>query len=446
MSPVSIRRVVVSTQLTLLRRWSIAAVAAVIWAATVNAQEQVPISSEIVKENGKFTLLRGGQPYIVKGAGGVWIEYSTIAERGGNSVRTWGIDHAQARLDAAHRNGLTVSLNLPIVSERFGMDYDNPIAVISQLARVRIIVERYKNHPALLAWIIGNELNYASTNIKVYDAVNQISELIHSLDPNHLTTTTLTAVEPEYMEQVLERVPDLDFISIQMYGAIAIMERFARESLPDVPFMITEWGPLGHWEVGNTRWGAPIEQTSTEKAKRILDTYEDILRPLEGHSLGSYVFLWGQKQERTSTWYSMYLYSGESTESVDAMHKAWTGEWPANRAPTINRMRLHNKRAQQSITLDAGKKYRAVVRAKDPDDDPLSYYWAVREESSSHAEGGDAEADLPELNGLLEAFHGEEVVLLAPRVEGAYRLFVEVFDDQGHAAHANIPFYVSKPQ
>lgn len=415
-------------------------------ATTINARELTPIKAEIVEKDGKFTLLRGGKPYLVKGAGVVWIEYSTIAERGGNSVRTWGIDHAQARLDAAHRNGLTVSLNLPIVSERFGMNYDNEIDVVSQLARARIIVDRYKNHPALLAWIIGNELNYASTNIKVYDAVNQISQLVHQLDPNHLTTTTLTAVEPEYMEQVLERVTDLDFISIQMYGAIAILERFARESLNGVPFMVTEWGPLGHWEVGTTRWGAPIEQTSTEKAKRILSTYEDILRPLQGHSLGSYVFLWGQKQERTSTWYSMYLYSGESTESVDAMQKAWTGEWPENRAPSIKRMRLHNKKAQQSITLEAGKKYQAVVRANDPDDDPLSYYWAVRKESTSTAEGGDAESDLPELNGLLQSFHTEEIVLLAPRVGGAYRLFVEVFDDKGHASHANIPFLVSTPQ
>ena len=418
-------------------------------ASCANAESeipQVPVKVEIVEKDGSFTLLRGGQPYVVKGAGVVWIEYSTIAERGGNSVRTWGIDHAQARLDAAHRNGLSVSLNLPIVSERFGLDYDNKIDVLSQLARVQLIVNRYKNHPALLSWIIGNELNYASTNLKVYDAVNEISKVIHQLDPNHLTTTTLTAVEPEYMAEVLARVPDLDFISIQMYGAIAILRKFARESLEGVPFMVTEWGPLGHWEVGNTRWGAPIEMTSTEKAERILNTYEEILRPLEGHSLGSYVFLWGQKQERTSTWYSMYLYSGEATESVDAMQRAWTGDWPANRAPRIKRIRLHNMKAQQSISLEPGKKYRAVVRADDPDKDQLSYYWSVRKESTSTAEGGDAEAEPPELNGLLEAFHREEVVLLAPRMEGAYRLFVEVFDDAGHAAHANIPFFVATPR
>ena len=70
--------------------------------------------------------------------------------------------------------------------------------------------------------------------------------------------------------------------------------------------MVTEWGPLGFWEVGKTDWGAPIEQNSTEKARHYLGGYQNFILPaLPRQALGSYVFLWGQKQERTPTWFSM---------------------------------------------------------------------------------------------------------------------------------------------
>jgi hypothetical protein len=44
--------------------------------------------------------------------------------------------------------------------------------------------------------------------------------------------------------------------------------------------------------------------------------------------------------------------------------------------------------------------------------------------------------------GLVAAPTRSEISLQAPKKVGAYRLFAYVFDGQGHAAHANIPFYV----
>ena len=69
--------------------------------------------------------------------------------------------------------------------------------------------------------------------------------------------------------------------------------------------------------------------------------------------LGSYVFLWGQKQERTPTWYGIFTESGEATESVDVMQYLWTGEWPDNRSPQIVSFLLENQEAVQSITLNS---------------------------------------------------------------------------------------------
>ena len=408
--------------------------------AAPGAQGAVPV--EVVPVDGGFTLMRDGQPYLVKGAGVGGVDLATVAARGGNSVRTWGVEDAQQTLDEAHRHGLTVSLGLPVAAERFGFDYDDPQSVSTQRHNVEDAVNRYKDHPALLAWIIGNELDMGFTNPRVYDEVNELSRLIHELDPNHPTTTTISALNEDMVELVRERAPDLDFISLQAYGALALMPR-AIKYLRQGPFMITEWGPLGHWEVGKTRWGAPIEQDSTEKARHYLDSYRTLIEPFLGPGLGSYAFLWGQKQERTHTWFSLFTETGESTSAVDVLQFAWTGRAPANQAPTLESLRLARRPATDSVRLAAGRTYKAKVVVADADGDALTYRWRVKPESTETVVGGDLEAAIQDLEGV---FAGDtdaaEVTVTAPESPGEYRLFVMVFDGNGHAAHANIPFLV----
>ncbi len=397
---------------------------------------------EVAAVEGGYTLLRDGKPYLVKGAGLAGIDVASVAVRGGNSIRTWGVEEAQATLDAAHRHGLTVSLGLPVAAERFGFDYDDPVSVAAQRQNVRHAVESHKDHPALLAWIIGNELDMGSTNPRAYDEVDELSRLIHELDANHPTTTTVSALDEETVELVRERAPDLDFLSVQAYGALFLMPKAIRY-LETGPFMITEWGPLGHWEVGKTRWGAPIEQSSAEKARHYLTGYRTLIEPFLGPGLGSYAFLWGQKQERTHTWFSLFTETGESTSAVDVLQFVWTGRAPANQAPVLESLTLARRPATDSVRLAAGKRYTAKAKVADPDGDPVTFRWHVKPESTETVVGGDLEAAIDDVDGVFpDDANGAEVTLTAPESAGPYRLYVMVYDGQGHAAHANIPFQV----
>src|SRR5690606_12767205 len=105
-------------------------------------------------------------------------------------------------------------------------------------------------------------------------------------------------------------------------------------------YAVTEWGPTGHWQIARTDWDVPIEQTSTEKASAYRDRYTAGVLGAPQQSLGSYAFLWGQKQETTPTWYGMFLESGEATEVVDSRQCLWTGEWPETRAPSIRSFKI----------------------------------------------------------------------------------------------------------
>ena len=408
-------------------------------AATLSLAQAIPV--KVVAHEDGYTLVRNGKPYLVRGAGVAGVGLETLAKRGGNSVRTWGIEEAQSTLDEAAKYGLTVAMGLPVAAERFGFDYDDAESKAEQRENVRGAVLAYKDHPALLAWIIGNELDMSFTNHRVYDEINELSRMIHELDPNHVTTTTITALDRETVELVREKAPDLDFVSIQAYGALALMPK-AIDYLGEGPFMITEWGPLGHWEVGKTRWEAAIEPTSTEKARHFLFQYRDLIMPYLGPGLGSYAFLWGNKQERTQTWFSLFTESGATTGAVDALEMVWTGKLPVNQAPVLESISLARRPASDSIRLTAGKKYAAKVVAKDTEDDELTYQWSVKPESDATTIGGDLEASIADISNAFEGGSDKATVRLIAPEAGTYRIFVEINDGHGHAAHANIPFMV----
>ena len=86
--------------------------------------------------------------------------------------------------------------------------------------------------------------------------------------------------------------------------------------------------------------------------------------------------------------------------------------------------------------------YSAQVASTDPDGDALSYKWEIMPESKDLGDGGDFESTPESIPGLFEGEPAAEALFKSPAESGAYRLFVYVFDGKGHAAHANIPFFV----
>jgi exo-beta-1,3-glucanase (GH17 family) len=405
-----------------------------------------PVAVEIVPlDDGGYQLLRGGEPYVIRGAGMAIDDTERFAAYGGNSIRTWTTQgeeqDTRALLDAAYANGVTVSLCLTVMAERWGFDYDDADAVAAQLEDMRAEVLKYKDHPALLAWIIGNELNHEAENPAVYDAVNELSKMIHEVDPHHPTTTAISGMNKDTVALVMERAPDLDFLSFQLYGSLFALPEMLAESGFDGPYMVTEWGSLGYWEMASTTWGAPVELTSTEKAGIFRRGYQEILSQAGPQLIGSYVFKWGQKQERTPTWFGLFLESGEETEAVDVMRELWTGEPPPNRSPQVVAMSVAGGRAPDSVELNEGQEYEAVFDVTDPDGDPLRYRWELKPESEATVTGGDFEDAISNVRGWLSDTESAATMLTAPP-PGRYRVFAYAFDDHGHAAHANVPVRV----
>ena len=403
--------------------------------------KQVPVKVEVKQINGLYRLFRDGQPYFVRGAGGGKYP-ERIAAYGGNSIRTWGTDQAPKVLSQAHKSGLTVMMGLYVAPERHGFNYSDPERVKAQYERIKEEVLTYKDDPAILIWGIGNELNLDYKNPKVWDAVNDIAKMIHEIDPNHPTTTVLAGVGPREVELIKTKCTALDLLSINTYAGLASLPSQLEKAGWTGPYLVTEWGPTGHWECMQTPWKASVEETSSEKAAVYRSRYEASVLKDTSRCMGSYVFLWGQKQERTPTWYGVFTEDGEESEVVDVMQYLWSGRWPENRAPKISYFSLNGQRANQNIYLNPDQKYDISSGIIDPEKDSVIYRYELLPESTDLKVGGDRESRPEPIRRKIEVLGSGEANLTAPKQPGAYRLYVYATDGHGNVATGNIPFMV----
>jgi hypothetical protein len=406
-----------------------------------------PIKVEIRNEHGQFKLYRGGQPYFIKGA--VYdgnengrFPLSDLAARGANSLRH-GTD--RATLDEAQRLGMTVLVNLPMRMEWVHkFNYSDLEAVRGQFEEMKARVLELKDHPAVLMWAIGNELSVRYTDLNVWNAVNDVAKMIHEVDPNHPALTvigdgSLAAGDLKHIEQ---RAPDLDLIGINYYANIEKVPGLIRANGWTKPYVVTEWGPSGDWQVPRTEWKASIEETSTEKAQRYLERYQNVILKDSERCLGSYAFIWGPRHERTETWYGMFIESGEHEESVNVMQYVWTGQWPVNRAPRIEELAIDGKLAADNVYLQPGSTHHATLKASDPEGDPITLRWEVRPEVERAGYAGMGEKRSQPMPELIQSTADRAMTFTAPAEKGAYRVFVYALDGQGNVATANIPFFV----
>jgi len=398
--------------------------------------QAIPVTVE--KKGEQWQMLRDGKPYYVKGVGG-HVHMDKAAEIGANSIRLWGAENAKEVLDEAEKEGLTVMLGLWVQHERHGFDYDDPVAIKKQLEGFRQVVMEFKDHPALLLWGVGNEVDLFYNNTSVWDAIQDIAAMIHELDPNHPTSTVTAGLDRKEVELVMEKAPDIDIYCVNTYGDIAGVPENIRPFGWKGPYMITEWGVNGHWESPTTDFGMPIEQTSHEKALSFDKRYSFIENDAN-YCIGSYAFLWGQKQETTSTWYGLFTPDGASTEAIDVLQRRWGSE-PKNCAPQLSALTIDGKKANENIYLTAGEKVTTNVMVKDSDGDKLRYVWSVVPESTDKKSGGDKEAAPPAVLGAIANKNAAVSTLRAPKEEGPYRLFVWVYDRKGQVGTANVPFY-----
>jgi hypothetical protein len=397
-------------------------------------------------ENGKYAVYREGKPFIIKGASG-FTNLEKLKEAGGNTIRTWDTTNLSIILDEAKINNLGVVVGLPMPENNdMQVFYNQPELAAEQLKDYSALVKKYKDHPAILFWCVGNELPFPNkpNYLNFYKTFNAIVDMIHLEDPDHPVTTTVLNLQEKNIINISLRT-DIDFISFNIFGAIRNLEPElkALEWIWKGPFLITEWGIDGPWDIyQQTAWAAYIENTSTKKSELLLERYQQFMPVTEPRFLGSLVFYWGQKQETTKTWFSLFDEQGRATEAVDVMQYIWTSKWPDHKAPQLKYMLLEEKGAKDNILLSPNVTVSAKVLLDQVDTTGLSYTWEIQPEDWFKINGANSTKKVKSIENLINNQGQSTTSFRTPDKEGPYRLFVSVKDQFGKFATSNTPFYV----
>ena len=389
---------------------------------------------------GSWRLTLNGKPYFIKGGGGGGSK-ALLKEIGGNSFRTWGADKAKAELDEAQKYGHTVMLGFWLGHHNHGFSYLDKAALERTEREVLETVAKIKNHPALLCYSLGNEMELGEPNPKeMWQFINRLAKKVKEADPNHPVGTVVADMWKEKADAILEFAPELQYIGINSYGGATSVGRRWRELGGKIPYILTEYGPKGANECGKATNGLPLEWTSTYKADWYREVYEKTILDEKGKwCLGGYVFTWGHKNEGSPTWFGTMLPDGTKLEVVAMLAKFWGGK-VANRCPRIGDVKVTKDAPAEGETISAS------VSAKDPEGDKLTWRWTLVDEASYYGESGLGLA-MPEGwdESIVEGQGTNKVKVKLPG-GGNYRLYAYCFDGKGNAAYANWPMVGKGPK
>ncbi len=399
----------------------------------------------IDQHDGGYTVMRNGKRYDIRGAGG-HSHFRELREAGGNTLRTWDTTNLAQILDSAQRHDLAVIVGLPIPNSGDISFYNNPQITQTRYRAIQSVIKRFRNHPAVLMWCLGNELDFPFkwTYGDFYDSFNALTDMIHREDPDHPVTTTILNFNKKYIFNIRLRC-DIDVISFNIFSNLPLL----RGDLDDLawfwkgPYMLLEWGINGPWQgTEQTAWGAYIEDTSKKKADIYEERYLQFMPLKDPRFLGACVFFWGHKQETTHTWFSIFDEKGNASEAVGTMQRLWTNKLSPVVYPEVKYMLLNGQGARDNVLLNPSVPASAEVLLFKGHDRIRSIRWEVFREDWYRENQINSTRKLVPLAAAESSGQNLRLTFSTPQQEGPYRIFATIYDDAGNFASCNIPFYV----
>ena len=408
-----------------------------------------------------FQLFRNGKPFYIRGAAGN-SHFNELANIGGNTIRVYDTINLDNILNKAHAANLAVIVDIPIpgYSKKY-CTYLNEDSNRVLKQKIKSLVKKHSSHPALLMWNLGNEVRYPQVRIKriftnifnntlykeensFIKTFNELIDIIHREDMNHPVSSSISAnVSNKTNASIYLNSPEIDLLSYNVFGHLKDLKNPISQIsfiFGTRPYYISEWGSDGHWECELTSWNTPIEPTSTKKAEHIKERYKIITEIKDGAFLGSLVFFWGEKHERTNTWFSFFLDDNKS-EIIIELENLWRGSRIYPTPIGLKYMLLDSKGARDNIIFAPNELKTSEIKFYDYKNDSIRIKWEIYPEDWYRNNHNKLIIPI-KTEDSFKSFEKNNATFITPAKEGPYRIFAYIYDKNGYFATTNTPFYI----
>ena len=99
----------------------------------------------------------------------------------------------------------------------------------------------------------------------VWSEMNYLAERIKETDTNHPVMSVVANINPNKIKAIQKYAPAIDILGINAYASAAGLASRIKDYDWEKPYVLTEFGSPGPWEVELTEWKAPIEPSSRDK-------------------------------------------------------------------------------------------------------------------------------------------------------------------------------------
>lgn len=421
------------------------------WVAAATVVSAAGATVTVGEHDGKAALLVDGAPFVVRGVTFSRrlddpvrraADFARLQDLGVNCLRNWGCgEDTQLLLDTAAAHDLKVILGLWLRHGRPGAEGDDNFNYLSddagmaaQRQATLAWVRRFKDHPALLAWGLGNEviLNLGTEAEKLAYAkhLEDVAAAIKREDPAHpvVSADAWTLAWPYWRDHC----PSLDIYGVNTYGpGVQAIPGEVRRLQVDKPILYTEFGPRGEWDAPKDRNGLGIEPDDAEKFDTILQGCT-AWWPAQPTCLGGFVFNFGDDENHGGIWLNLMV--GKSFRpSYWAVRQAYAGTPAANLPPVVEEFRLPRD------TATAGEWIPVSLAVRDPEGEPLEVEFRY-----NHRVGDRQQRDavLP----LASRRDGDGAwQVQAPTVAGVVKVYVFVRDPFPNLSIAQLSLAVRPP-
>ena len=403
---------------------------------------------------GSWALLVNGKNWPVKGV--TWgpapadfpQHVANLKALGVNTIRTWGTDAgSKVLLDAAAAQGMRTVAGFWLAPGGGPGSGGCPNYVTDAAYKATSMndivtwVTAYKDHPGVLMWNVGNESLlglgncYSGAELEAQRTayatfVNDAAKRIHQIDPTHPVTSTdaWTGAWPYYKASS----PDLDLYGLNSYGAICDAKATWIAGGYTKPYLITEAGPAGEWEVPNDVNGVPDQGTDAQNAAGYTTAWSCI-QAHKGVALGATMFHYGNEGDFGGIWFNIKPGNNKRL-AYYAIAKAYGG--PAGSAGTNTPPTFSSFTVSNQTGVVAGSTFTVNAPASDPDGDAITYNVLA---NSTYINKSGGLAPIPWTR------NGSTFTVTAPQTLGVWKVYVFAEDGKGNVGVETKSFRVVPP-